>query len=215
MAPTDYQYTISTDFPMGKVNITQLQLSITYDPAITIAIDPGNGINANSPDLDKCNIWFVDPLPVPDQAALDGIVAAHLGYGVVATLPGSMPIREQAVIEDLTWQPLESIITTPTFFVDNDAALLPQLLARVISQIMGDGGQLKVTEEIAGLPDVDILPEVNLPNTAAAWLTTKYDSSIPPRDGVRNRYVVKGRLNGATNLSIRSGSISMIRVIIY
>ena len=215
MAPTDYQYTISTDFPTGRVNITQLLQTITYDPAITIAIDPQNGINANSPDLDKCNIWFVDPLPVPDQAALDGIVAAHLGYGGVVTLLGSMPIREQAVIEDLTWQPLESIITTPGFFVNNDAALLPQLMARVINQIMGDGGQLKVTEEMEGQPDVDILPEVNLADTLGAWLTAKYDSSTPPRDGVRNRYVVKARLNGATNLAVRSGSISMIRVIIY
>ena len=217
MAVTDYQYTISTDFPNGKVNVTQLQQKIAYDAAITIALDTVNGINANAPDLDKCNIWFVDPLPVPDKAALDVIVATHPGIGVVATLPGSMPIRPQTVTEDLTWQEMESIITTPAFFVDNDPALLPGLLARVIGQFKTTGTtcELKVVEQIEGQPDVDITPAVALPDTADVWTTLKFDSSVPPRDGVRNRYCVLGRQNGGGAWDIRSASISMVKVVLY
>lgn len=213
MAPTKYQYTVSTDFPNGKVNVDQLELSIIYDTAITVALDDTQGINVNSPDPDKCDIWFVDPLPAPDEAALDAIVAAHTGVGIVTTMFGSMPIPGGNITEDLTWQELESIITTPTFFVDGFPAQLSDILGRVILQVKGDGGEIQLVEQMDGEPDVVIAGPQALPDTAGAWVTVKMDTHTAPRDGVRNRYCTVARLNGATSpVEHRSGSISMIHL---
>lgn len=214
MAPTKYSYTISVDFPAAKVNVTQLIDTIRFDPSITIALDSGSGIVANYA-TDLCDIWFVDPLPVPDEAALNAVVAAHQGVGIVAEMPGSVRILDQDITEDLTWQEIGSVITTPTFFVDDDPALLTELFGRLINQVMGDGGEIKLVEEVAGQPDVDILPATALPNTGGLWQDTKFDSQVTPRDGVRNRYAAYARLNGAAACKVRSGSLSMIRVHTY
>jgi hypothetical protein len=214
MAPTAVQYDLAAFVTSGgKVNVDQFELSIIYDPAITIALDPGGGINVNSPDPSKCNVWFVGPLPAPDLAALDALVAAHTGIGIVTTMFGSMPIPAGDIVEDLTWQELESIITTPSFFVDGFPAQLSSILGRVIIQVKGDGGQIQLVEQIEGQPDVVIAGPQALPDTAGAWVTIKMDTHTPPRDGVRNRYCTVAQLNGATSpVAHRSGSISMIHL---
>jgi hypothetical protein len=215
MAPTAVQYDLAAFVTSGgKVNGDQLELSIIYDTAITIALDPTGGINVNQPDPGKCNIWFADPLPAPDKAALDAIVAAHQGIGIITTMFGSMPIPAGDITEPgPDWQELESIITTPTFFVDGFPASLPSILGRVILQVKGDGGQIQLVEQIEGQPDVVIAGPQALPDTAGSWATIKMDTHTPPRDGVRNRYCTVAQLNGATSpVAHRSGSISMIHL---
>jgi hypothetical protein len=69
---TKYTYSISEDFPNGKVEPGKLVLEIR-ESAITIAADY---VNANG---DDCDIWFKAELPSGDQTVLDAVVAAHDG----------------------------------------------------------------------------------------------------------------------------------------
>jgi hypothetical protein len=70
--PTKYTYSISTDFPNGKVATDRLTLEIQQS-AIVTALDY---IETTG---DDCDIWFKDPLSAGDQTVLDGVIAAHSG----------------------------------------------------------------------------------------------------------------------------------------
>jgi len=71
--PTKYTYSVSGDFPNGKVVPSSLTLEIQADADITIALDY---INVSG---DDCDIWFKDTLPAGDETALNAVVAAHQG----------------------------------------------------------------------------------------------------------------------------------------
>jgi hypothetical protein len=72
MAATDYTYSISEDFPNGKVNSDTLTVEI-QDSSIVTALDKINTAG------DVCDIWFKDALSSGDQTTLDAVVAAHQG----------------------------------------------------------------------------------------------------------------------------------------
>ena len=74
MSETKYSYTISTDFPNGKVNITHLTRTI-LDSVITTVL---KYITTNE-STDICDIWFTDPLSAGDETVLNTIVANHNG----------------------------------------------------------------------------------------------------------------------------------------
>jgi len=72
MAQTKYTYSISQDFPNGKVSTDRLSQEIRGS-AIIEALD---FINTNG---DVCDIYFKAELTSGDEVILDGIVAAHSG----------------------------------------------------------------------------------------------------------------------------------------
>jgi len=72
MANTEYTYSISEDFPFGKVATDRLTQEIE-ESSITIALDY---INTNG---DDCDIWFKAELPTADETKLDTIVSNHSG----------------------------------------------------------------------------------------------------------------------------------------
>ena len=74
MAATEYTYTISTDFPNGKVAPDRLTDEIQSSIIVT-ALDR---IDVNE-SADTCSIWFKEALSSGDQTILDTIVAAHSG----------------------------------------------------------------------------------------------------------------------------------------
>jgi len=76
MALTAYTYSISEDFPNGKVNPSTLAEQIEAS-SIVIALDH---IETNG---DDCDIWFKAALDQADQTTLNGIVAAHSGEEAV------------------------------------------------------------------------------------------------------------------------------------
>ena len=205
MPVTKYQYTISTDFPNAKVNVEQLQNEILQNPGITILVEH---IDANV-EPDKCDIFMADALPAPEIPVLDGIVAAHQGIGYATTLLGTLTALSEpvAVTEDLNWQMLYRLRTTPTFFTNS----MPELLARLIGEHKGDGGEITIVEGVTGEPDVDIIaPPFALPDTAGSWEPFKADSNVPPREGLRNSYSIMARLNGATSLEMRFTTATMV-----
>lgn len=72
MASTEYDYSISGNFPNQRVNPTLLTEQIRQS-AIIVALD------YISTYADTCAIWFKDALGPADIAILDGIVATHSG----------------------------------------------------------------------------------------------------------------------------------------
>ena len=72
MAATKYTYSISSDFPNAKVDLSRLTLEIQQSSIVT-ALDYINT------DGDDCNVWFKAELSTEDQTTLDTIVANHSG----------------------------------------------------------------------------------------------------------------------------------------
>ncbi len=81
MADTKYTYTVSTDFPNGKVDIPRLEEEIE-DSDITIAL---RRIDVDL-TADTCAIWFKDVLDATNQTRLAAVVAVHNGE----PLPGDV-----------------------------------------------------------------------------------------------------------------------------
>lgn len=209
MPVTNYQYDI-TDTANDKVYVPQLTYAIDNDAAIIIKVDTGKGINVNvAPG--KLDICMADLLTAPQEAALDAAVAAHQGYGIDAKMQGTIPLvrLEHSIVSDVPWEVVEGVVTTPSFF-DPD---MTQIISRIIGEHKGDGGQLRLVEEMEGEADEEkIVPVFDFPNVGATWTRFKVDSNVPPRDGLRNIYRTDCRLNGAASLSLRYATISMIVV---
>jgi hypothetical protein len=77
MAETVYMFSISEDFPNGKVNSDTLKYEIQESP-ITHALDRIDTDSVN------CNIWFKEELLVIDATStLPAIIAAHQGNAII------------------------------------------------------------------------------------------------------------------------------------
>lgn len=103
--PTKYTYSISTDFPNGKVDTSRLKSEI-QGSSISVALDY---INTSG---DDCDIWFKDVLGPADQTSLDAVVAAHSGQ----PLPNDNPAvdsmnRTITVPEPVTDKKMVNIVT--------------------------------------------------------------------------------------------------------
>lgn len=207
MPVTKYQYTISTQTANGKVYIPALSGEIDGNVAIAIAVDY---MNVNI-EPDKLDVYMADALTAPQEAALTATVAATQGYGINAVMKGSVQLTrgEDQIVSDVPWQVVEGVVTTPSFFDPNMA----QIIARIIGEHKGAGGQLRLVEEMIGEPDEEkIVPVFDFPDTGGLWQRFSVDSNIPPRDGTANIYRTDCRLNGAADLELRYATISMIVV---
>jgi len=72
MADVKYTYSISGDFPNGKVATDRLGEEIRESAIVT-------ALSFIATAGDNCDIWFKDALSAGDQTILDGVVAAHSG----------------------------------------------------------------------------------------------------------------------------------------
>lgn len=73
MADTNYQYSITNDFPNDKVEAAKLKYEIEQSSISSASI-----LYVHSSG-DNCNVWFDGVLTSGDETTLDGIVAAHDG----------------------------------------------------------------------------------------------------------------------------------------
>lgn len=202
------EFNIAADTANGLVNSDQLE----YEIAAAIPLVPLGHINVNVRP-GKLDVYMTAALSPADEAVLTAVVAAHQGFGVVAELKGTIHIAngETVVNQDASWQVLGGIVTTPRFFFPD----VTKIIARIIGQHKGTGGQVSLNEDMDGNPDEEkINPFFELPDTLGEWKRFKVDSNVSPRDGLRNAYVPRTRLNGTANLSIRYATISMIKVLI-
>lgn len=80
MAETKYTFSVSGDFPNGKVDVDRLTSEI-QGSAITKALDH------ILVDGDVCDIWFKEALSAGDQTALNTLVANHSGEPLAGPAP--------------------------------------------------------------------------------------------------------------------------------
>jgi hypothetical protein len=209
MPVTNYQYDV-TDTANNKVYVPQLTYEINNDAAIGVLVDDSKGINVNV-NPGKIDICMADLLTAPQETALDAVVAAHQGWGINASMQGTLQLvnKEDSIISDVPWEVVDGVVTTPRFF-DPDVT---KIICRIIGEHKGDGGQLRLVEKVDGEADEEkIFPFFDFPDVGPTWTRFKVDSNVPPRDGLRNIYRTDCRLNGATNLTLRYATISMILV---
>lgn len=191
-----------------KVNGTQLM----YELAAAIPLVAVDHVDVGI-EPTMLDVYMADALDAAQEAVLDATITAHQGFGYVSTLKGTLPLvkKEQAIASDVAWEVIEGVLTTPRFFTDD----VSQLVARIIGEHKGDGGQLALWEEVDGQANEEkINPAFAFPDTAGGWQKFKVDSNVAPRDGTRNLYRADGRLNGAAALSLRYCTISMVEVVI-
>ena len=86
--PVKYQYTISTQTANGKVYIPQLTYEIAENAGVGVVLSwMDTGI-----ELDKLDIYMDAALSAPQEAALTATVAAHQGWGIDATMQGTLQL---------------------------------------------------------------------------------------------------------------------------
>jgi hypothetical protein len=160
MPPTTYNYA-AIAFPSSKASGSSLQSAIAASTIAQALTDLNIGVSGDPAEY--CQLTFADVLSAGDQTTLDGIVAAEQGVTVVATMKGSLNAvpGTEAVTEDATWQLLGCVITTPQFFVAN----ISELLGRFIGEYNGDGGQVRIMEEVDGeAAEAKINPPYDFPS---------------------------------------------------
>lgn len=211
MPPTVYNYTISTAFPNQKVDIPSLTSEIETAlplPAPQIDLAAG-GIGVNVTALDNCDIWFDAALDVAQEATLDGVVAAHSGFGTVATLIATEGIAgyPPTAVVGAGWVTMSMTVTTPRFF-----APVAEILGRVLGQVMTDGlgAQWKITQETSLGVKTDMSPIEALPDTAGVFETVRIDSDVTPDDGSWNIYRLEINKNAVANVELQGMTFSMI-----
>jgi hypothetical protein len=185
--------------PHGSTLETEIRYSAIAEPVVDSNIGVVTG---------DCVVTFANALTAGDETIFDNVCAAHTGIGYVSRVMGSVEAvaLEHAVTATVTpWETLNGRLTTPQFFTDEDPSLLPNLLGRVIGLHKGDGGEIQVLEEVDG-------EAVVLPNVGAVWTKFKFDTTVAPREGLRNIYKVQARLNGAASLDLEFVALSMLHV---
>ncbi len=81
MALTEYTYTISTDFPNGKVNPDRLEVEVN-DSAIATVLE---NIKTNAT---QCTVVFAAELSAPDKLTLDGNVSPPSTGSIIGSHSG-------------------------------------------------------------------------------------------------------------------------------
>lgn len=204
------RYSISGDFPAQKVNSDALTATIK---ASEIA-DELSYINIGHADIpeddgsDNCDIYTVDELDPTQKSVLDGIVAAHPGNPPITfdyKAPSNILIGSKPVTEDASWEDISGTIGHLTAFVSDQT----KAWGRVTGQIKTSGitAQLQLIRESDGLSCM-VAPK-DLPDTGGEWsIISFWANTNQPADP--DRFVLQGRLNGATSLQTRDFAISIL-----
>ena len=211
MPATDYLYTISTEFPNAKVYIPSLTSEIEASAIVTALQD----INVKVTGLDNCDIWFVDALSAGDETILDGLVAAHTGIGIVASMMGTTEVanRPFEILEvGPAWEDIGGVVTTPSFFDPDMTQLMGRILGKYKSN--GVGAKVKIVETTDVGVSTDVSPELDLPNTGGTWQTFRLDTDTPPTDSVWSEFKFAGQTGGVGNVEFQFTTFSMLKVVI-
>jgi hypothetical protein len=209
-----YNYTISTDFPNQKVDAESLASQIAAAlPLPAPQLDEaagGIGVRVTGPD--NCDIWFDAALDAAQQLTLDGVVAAHSGYGTVASCFATAFIANLGTpIVGAGWQVLAGLVTTPSWYAPVD-----QIVGKVLGQVKTDGlgATLKIVQTTTGGVITDLSPATALPDTGGAWQAFTVNSDTPPGPETWNTYTVQVDKGAVANVEFRYASFSMLHVMV-
>lgn len=200
-----YEYTIASEVPAGKVQAETLSGAIKASSSIAKTLEDV------TVDSGICYITFADALDAAEKTALDGIVAAHPGYGtdVIYHTSSTVLSGEAEITADTDWDEIGEVFTNPSFFLKDNLA---NGKGRVVcmAKTTGAGAQLRLVESNGS--DV-VVASYDVPNTSGSWASAKFFTTVASRQGDQ-LYRLEGRRNGATALSVRGASISLLEFVI-
>jgi len=196
-----YEYSIINDFPEQRAHITTLKKAVGASAIV-------GDIQSIERVGDVVSLVFSDGLSNGDKILLDSIVAAHLGYGVEIVFHATSKLcnEEVAITSDQVWQTLGGVVTNIAFFIPDLTTALGRIT--LYGKTTADGAELRVVEGGGG-GDVVISDSFALGDTSTEWVTKKFSTNVPPRGG-DYAYRLEGRLNGATQASIKFASMTLL-----
>ena len=201
MAETKYTYAISQlSNGIASAKITQEILAAMLGQSLV-------RINTGGDDLD---IYFAEPLSVPDKASLDALVAAHAGPVQYVKTHNTKTLTADSNImgtDAQAWESIGSFTMDPGFFVSDAAAAFCKLVCQV--KTTGLGAQFRVIEDLDG--DVLVMnnPIVPMPDTAGLWVAFECVTNVPPRFGGAT-YTLQGRRGSSTLAAIKTAVLYLL-----
>lgn len=201
----NYEYSLATDFVVNHViNSDHFVEEVKADVDLAALFQSLDTVG------DQVIVQFSEELGAGPEAALDAIVAAHDGspltkiaFRASATLT-ALPV---AITEDQSWEEVGGIVTNVAFFIPN----LAMALGRVVGQYkaVGTGAQIR----IAKADSTVLLGPTSLADTNDVWsVLSETTSPGLPLETEEYQYSVQARLNGATSLSFRYVSFTLLEI---
>lgn len=197
------RYSISEDFPNQKVDSDTLVAAIKSS-------DIGeefDHLNIRDAGDDDCDIYTVNELDGAQKTILDGIVAAHTGtpaFKFEWKAASVMRTDAKTVTADETWEEVGGSVTSLSAFVSD----VTKAWGRCVGQakVSGSGAQLRIVRESDG-ESCMVAPQ-DLPNSGE-WVIFQFWANTNQPD-TPDRFVLQGRLNGATSMEVRDVAISIL-----
>lgn len=205
-----YTYSISGDFPNQQVSIRRLreEIIVLGGKALMEHIHVDEAI-------DTCYVVTTVTLSGPQEAALDGVIAAHTGdsYEVEIHYAELKIVDQLITITNTTpWQELGGIIVDPYKVVP--ASRINNTFIRLTGAIRTDGTEVQfvLAEDVGGLGStINVLrsPPFDAPNTGNEWRIAEVTTNVPLTGGERNIYTLAARLRGSTSAAIRYAQVTL------
>jgi hypothetical protein len=195
-------------------NLTAFLNDLASETALTAAVEADAGITTAldgvSQDEDAATVTFHFPTALAggEKTALDALVAAHDGAAPTQLkfhAASKLIEGELTVTQDATWQTLGGVVTTPDFFMATLAAGLGRIVGSYKS--VGTAPEIRIIED-----DTTTLCTFSAVATADVWTMMQFFTTTPPTAGT-HEYKIEGRLNGATSMSVRFTSMSLLEAV--
>lgn len=199
------EYTKSfVEFRNDKVNLDSFTLEIE---ASDISVALSSMLLRNETSI--CYIWFESQMTSEDETIFDTIVANHLGLRPTAfgyRAPSNLVIGITAITEDSAWQEIAGTVTNLAAFVRKGR--VENAWGRCVGEfkVSGEGAQLRMIRESDG---VQCMAEPYAFTNGDTWEKFQFWANQGQLVG-HERYVLQGRLNGATSFSVRDVIISIL-----
>lgn len=143
--------------------------------------------------------WGNDPQPVQTQ--------------LVFRASSKIVELEQVLTNTTGFDTLGGVVTTPTFFVANPAMIVGRCVGAF--KAVGTGAQLQILEILEDGTVNNLTPTpFDIPDSADEWKNQGFNIQVPPSAGM-NRYLLEGKLNGATSASVEFVSMSIMEIVTY
>lgn len=206
MAETTYTYSISGDFPNGKVVLDLMKTQIQASSIAEVLV--AQGILG-----DDYTATFQNALSSSDETTLDGLVAAHTGiYSIFEPREYWKLINTATSVGVADWEGMGGASAKIVGF-------LPQLSQAVlkVSGVLnssGTGAQLRLVETDLITPVVLNGTAFSVPDSTLADKTFSFLTDVAPRSG-DFIYEVQGRLNGATAATIKYTGFTLLKKVTF
>lgn len=107
------------------------------------------------------------------------------------------------------WTDLGGVVTNPSFFVPNVAAVIGLVTGNIRTN--GLGAKLRVVEDVVGAEN--ILIEQPLPDTGGAWQVFQFLTGNPSANPIEKTYTLRGDAAGLATAEARFMSLALVEIL--